>query len=544
MGVADETVVDVFRATATRLPEAAALVYFDRSITHRELDRASDAFAAGLQALGFDAGDRVALYMQNLPQFVIGLLGTWKAGGVGVPINPMDRSGEVKEQLNDSGAVALLAGELHWKDVGREAVRGTAVRIAITTDELDRLDGRPPTLASTPRHRPNDTDDFSDLLRRFAARDPTRMPTGSDTPALLTYTLGTSRPATGAIHTHGNLVFGSSVYQRWGALSERDVALGMSPLFHITGLVAHMCLTLLTGMPLVLFGRFEARTALQLIERHRVTFVIGATTAYAAMSESPRLADTDLSSLTKLLIGGAALPAATLATLGKSFGRYIHNAYGPMETTSPSHMVPFEARAPVDAESGALSVGLPVPAIDVRLARSNGDDAAVGEAGEIQIRGPQAISGRWRRADESERALPDGWLHTGDIGKIDNDGWFYVICRKKDQTSASGFKIWPREVEEVLSSHQAVAEAAVMGLPDAHCAETVKAFVVLERGRNLSADELIAFCRTRLAVSQIPHQLEFVHILPKTMTGKFLRPQLRDWGRAPGMLLTIRPEKQ
>ena len=261
--------------------------------------------------------------------------------------------------------------------------------------------------------------------------------------------------------------------------------------------------------------RFDAARALELIERHRVTFTTGAITVFIALMDAPEAGERDTSSLRTIVSGGAPIAPATVEAFEERFGTYIHNIYGLTETTSPSHCVPMGTRAPVDPTSGALSVGVPIYGTVVRVVGEDGRDLPAGEVGEIVTSGPQVVPGYWGRPEESERAIPGGALHTGDVGFMDADGWFYVVDRKKDQINAAGYKVWPREVEDVLYGHPAVREAAVVGVPDAYRGETVKAFVSLRPGARVDADELIAFCRERMAAYKYPRVVELVDELPE-----------------------------
>jgi long-chain acyl-CoA synthetase len=234
-----------------------------------------------------------------------------------------------------------------------------------------------------------------------------------------------------------------------------------------------------------------------------------------------------LASLTKIYSGGAPIPPSTVKAFQSAFGHYIHNIYGLTETTSPSHAVPFGAEAPVDEASGALSVGVPVYNTVVRIVSDAGQDLPAGEIGELVTTGPQVVAGYWNKPDESAAALSGGSLHTGDVGYMDERGWFYIVDRKKDQINAGGYKVWPREVEDVLYEHEAVREAAVVGVPDPYRGETVKAFVSLRPGASLTEEELIAFAKERMAAYKYPRQIEFLDEIPKTVTGKLLRRELR-----------------
>jgi len=331
------------------------------------------------------------------------------------------------------------------------------------------------------------------------------------------------------MNTHRNVVFTSQTYRDWCHLHpDDDVVLGIAPLFHVTGLIAHIGVSMLTPAPLILSYRFDPAETLRLIEKHRATFTIGAITAFISLMEHPDSATRDLSSLKKIWSGGAPIPPAVTEAFETRFGAYIHGCYGLTETTSPSHVVPFTQRAPVDKTSGAVAVGVPVWNTIVRVLDDDGNELPTGEAGELATSGPQVVAGYWNNPAETEHAIPGGELRTGDIGFMDEQGWFYVVDRKKDQINASGYKVWPREVEDVLYEHPAVREAAVVGVPDPYRGETVKAFVSLRAGQSTDEATLIAFCKQRMAAYKYPRQVEILDELPKTDSGKILRRELRS----------------
>jgi long-chain acyl-CoA synthetase len=524
-----DSALAMFRATAARLPDGAAVHYFDRGLTYREVDELSDALGAALHERGVAAGDRVALYLQNVPQFLIAALAVWKAGAIAVSVNPMLKHREVDTLLNDSGSVALITHESLWRDVARDVVGGTAVRIVVTTSELDFLgDEVPALLGDSARERDEATLDLAELARAHAGQSPPAAPPGLDDVAFLTYTSGTTGPPKGAMNTHRNVVFNAQAYRDWIGLSDRDVVLGVAPLFHITGLIGHLAVGILTGMPIVLSYRFDPEVALELIERHGVTFTVGSITVFIALMNAPGAAERDTKTFRKLVSGGAPIAPSTVESFERQFGAYIHNIYGLTETTSPSHCVPIGTRAPVDPTSGALSVGVPIYGTVVRVVDEQDQDVAAGEVGEFVTSGPQVVPGYWEKPEETESAIPAGRLHTGDVGFMDEQGWFYVVDRKKDQINAAGYKVWPREVEDVLYGHPAVREAAVVGVPDEYRGETVKAFVSLKPGESADEPTLIAFCKERMAAYKYPRQVEFVDELPKTASGKILRRELRD----------------
>jgi long-chain acyl-CoA synthetase len=264
-----------------------------------------------------------------------------------------------------------------------------------------------------------------------------------------------------------------------------------------------------------------------------VTFTVGSITVFIALMNAPNANSAALATLTKIYSGGAPIPPSTVTAFSDTFGQYIHNCYGLTETTSPSHAVPLGGQAPVDQASGALSVGVPVYNTIVRIVGEDGHDLPAGEIGELVTSGPQVVPGYWNKPEETAKALPGGALHTGDVGYMDRDGWFYLVDRKKDQINVSGYKVWPREVEDVLYEHTAVREAAVVGVPDPYRGETVKAYVSLKAGRTVTPAELAAHCKERLAAYKYPREVEILDELPKTVTGKLLRRELRTRTQGP-----------
>jgi long-chain acyl-CoA synthetase len=525
--------LEMFGASVERAPDRPLVHYFGHSLTMTEVDRMTDALAAGLCDLGVGPGDRVAVYLQNVPQFVLAEIATWKAGAIMVSVNPMLKEKELSLLLTDSGASALVCLESLYAQVAAKVVPETSVRAVITTSELDLAgDVSPPLLAGVERQRHDRTHDLLELSRRHRGERPDPVDLAADDVAVLTYTSGTTGPPKGAMNTHGNVVFNSQAYRDWMYLNEDDVVLAVAPLFHVTGLIGHVGVAMLVPAPMVLAYRFDAPTILEAVERHRATFTVGSITVFIALMNEPSAAGRDLTSLRKLYSGGAPIAPPTVEAFEKQFGAYIHNIYGLTETTSPSHAVPFQRRAPVDPNSGALSVGVPIFNTVVTVVDEQGNQLPAGEVGEFVTNGPQVVPGYWENPEESEHAIPGGELHTGDVGFMDEDGWFYVVDRKKDMINVSGFKVWPRDVEDVLYSHPAVREAAVVGVDDPYRGETVKAFVSLKPGQTATDEELRSFCKERMAAYKYPRHIEIIDELPKTVTGKILRRELRERGPA------------
>ncbi len=517
----------LFRAGVDRDPDGVAVSYFGGEITRRELDAQTDALASAFLAHGVARGDRVAAYLQNVPQFVITMLATWKAGGTMVSINPMSRQRELGKLLTDSGSVVLVCLDDLYEDVAREVVGDTDVRLVITTSALERR-GRDDTrlFAGMTKRRHDGTSDLAELVQEYAGQAPPPVGFRADDVALLTYTSGTTGAAKGAMNTHGNVAFTAQVIRDWCGLAPGDVVLGVAPLFHITGLIAGIAVSFLVPAELVLGYRFDIAVLLDAIRERRPTFTVAAITVFIAIANTSGVNREDLASLRSTYSGGAPVTPAWTQRFREQFGIRLHSMYGLTETTSPSHAVPYGATAPVDPASGALSVGVPVPSTIARIVGDDRQPLAPGELGEIVITGPQVVPGYWNKPDESRHAIPDGHLHTGDVGFMDVQGWFYVVDRKKDLINASGYKVWPREVEDVLCEHEAVSEAAVVGVPDEYRGETVKAFVTLRPGASVEESELIAHCKSRMSAYKYPRSIEFRDELPKTATGKILRRDL------------------
>ncbi|MBO0821371.1 MAG: AMP-binding protein [Nocardiopsaceae bacterium] len=533
------------------------LHYLGVPVTAADVDGDSGALAAALAARGLGRGDRIALYLQNMPQFVIGLLAAWKLGAVAVPVNPMLKERELRHVLRDSGARALIGLADLWNEVASAVVGDTDVEIALTTSPLDYLDAAgpagspgpagpsgaaagevPPVLARPVLARPvlagvsrvptPGAADLRELVTAARGARPRPVTLGPGDVATLTYTSGTTGEPKGAMNTHGNIAFTACVYREWIGLTSSDTVLAGAPLFHITGLIGHAAVAMLTPMPMVLGHRFEPATMLRLAERHRCTYTVMAITAFTALMNDPSLASTDLSALTRVYSGGAPIAPSIVERFEAEAGPYIHNIYGLTETTSPCFAVPFGRRAPVDPASGALSIGVPVFNAHARIVDDSGAELPPGQTGEIAVRGPMVVPGYWNRPDATATTMPGGELRTGDVGFMDPDGWFYLVDRKKDMIIASGYKVWPREVEDTLLRHPCVREAAVVGVPDSYRGETVRAYVSLRPDEAVSPGELIEFCRAELAAYKYPRSVEILPELPKTPTGKLLRRQLRD----------------
>ncbi|MEV6129486.1 AMP-binding protein [Streptomyces violaceusniger] len=516
-----------FRDAVRTAPGHPALAYFDGRLTYREVDELSDGIAGHLAARGFGPGDRMAIMLQNTPHFVIALLAAWKAGGTVVPVNPMYKGAELAHILGDAEVSALVCSRHAWEDYIRRTAAASPVRIAFTADarELQTRDDER-VLREEPLPVPEDTEDLL-TAARAGARPPSVPAPRAEDIALISYTSGTSGTPKGATNTHGNISYNADRQHLLHELPEGSTLFALAPLFHITGMVCQLCACMSGAGTLALAYRFETGVVLDAFAEHRPVYTVGPSTAFMALMAHPQAGREHFSSFRIISSGGAPLPPALVERFQSALGPYLHNGYGLTECTAPCASVPPGVRAPVDPVSGTLAVGVPGADTVVRIVDDAGQDVPFGEQGEIVVRGPMVVPGYWRRPEATATALPDGELRTGDIGFMDEGGWLYVVDRKKDMINASGFKVWPREVEDVLYTHPAVREAAVVGKPDAYRGETVKAYVSLRPEAEATPDELSAYCAERLAAYKYPREVEILPELPKTTSGKILRRELR-----------------
>ena len=487
-----QTLSDLLAAAVAADSDAAAILHGDERLSFADLDRRSRAFAVQLQRADIEPGARMLLCLQNVPAFVVALLGAARAGVVTVPVNPMYRGAELARLAADCTPAAIVC-EADHAEAPAGIVRFTA----------DACGGRAAGEDDPAwRDRPGD-------------------------PLMLVYTSGTTGKPKGAVIDHANLLAGAEFYRAAALLQPGDPILAAAPLFHVTGLSGHIGAALAARAPLVLCGRFQAGPVLAAIERHRPVFTVAAITALAALIDSPEFSTERVRSLRTIFSGGAPVAPAMRERVRQATGVTLRNVYGLTETVAPVVAVPAEAVAPVDPGSGALSIGQPVPGTTIRIIDEDGRDLPSGEPGEISVSGPSVVAGYWQAEDATAEAMRVDGFRTGDVGVRDVDGWLYLVDRKKDMIVASGFKVWPREVEDTLLAFPAIREAAVVGVADAYRGETVKAVVSLRDGAELDRTALEAFCRGRLAAYKVPRIVEVTDELPKTATGKILRRDLR-----------------
>jgi len=517
------TALDLFRGAPRAAP---ALYYFDRVLSYAEVDGLSDRLAGWLAAHGVGRGERVAVILQNTPQFVIATVAAWKCGAIVVGLNPMYRRAELTKLFADCAPRAIVCHGDQWQTVVDAAAGRVAPECVLWTSGREfqsRNDERvlPPDAAAPPAQALAQV--FAEPVRPYPAGE-----LRPDDVGLLLYTSGTTGLPKGAMLTHRNLVHNARLSAAHFELGPRSRIFGVAPLFHVTGFELQLLGAFAAGAAQVLTYRFQPAVVLDAFREHRPTFIIGAITAFIALMNHPDATAAHFESFDRLYSGGAPIAPAVVEAFAQRFGRSIRSSYGMTELTAPSHLAPAEGAIPVDPQSGALSIGIPTPGTDVIVVDDGRRPLGPGEHGEVVVRGPTVMAGYWGKPAETSEVLVGGWMHTGDIGFFDADGWFYLVDRKKDMISASGFKVWPREVEDVLYAFPGVREAAVVGAPDAYRGETVIAFVSPEAGAELDAAALAKFCRDRLAAYKCPTRIEILPELPKTASGKITRNVLKE----------------
>jgi len=512
--------------SARRYPDKTALHYYGTSISYAELLRSCEALAGYLQrACGVARGDRVLLYAQNCPQFVIGYYAILRADAVVVPVNPMNKRDELGFYVADSDARVVVSTQDLYGEIEPHLGKGLAHCVLGTYADYLRADTdlKLPEALRAPRAAQ------ADWQQALAAGNaPGTHTAGADDLAALPYTSGTTGHPKGAMLTHANLLATSTGACVWYAGSSEAVVLGVLPMFHLTGMQANMNTPIQLGATSVLMTRWDRDVAAELIQRQRVTSVTGITTMIVDFLAKPDLADYDLSSLVRIGGGGAAMPEALAAKLQERVGLPFLEGYGLTETAAPSHSNP--PHRPKRQCAGIPYFDTDSRVIDPVTLKELGPN----EVGEIITHGPQVFQGYWKQP----RATADAFLEhdgrkffrTGDLGYYDEEGYFFITDRLKRMINASGFKVWPAEVEAMLYAHPDIQEACVIGTRDAHRGETVKAVVVLKpaaRGR-LSPEDISAWARERMAAFKYPRVVEFVDALPKTGTGKVFWRKLQE----------------
>jgi long-chain acyl-CoA synthetase len=498
--------------SARRTPGKPAVILGETKVSYAQLDAQSDRVAASLTAGGLTPGDRVGLQLPNIPQFVIAYFGILKAGGVVVPMNVLLKAPEIEFQLRDSGARTLITFAACLEEAAKAAASADVPSLYVAAATTPLAAGAPfGTLLAGDQPGP-----------QLATRSPVD-------PAVIIYTSGTTGVPKGAVLSHITLYLNADIPGRLFGFGDDDVVVVALPLFHIFGLSSILNTCVLLGGTMSLVPRFEAAAVLEVIQRDRATVFEGVPTMYVALLQAPGLASYDLSSLRVAISGGAPIPAEIIDSFERRFGVTILEGYGLSETASTTT---FNVSA---AERKIYSVGKPIWGVSVQVWDSQGQPLPAGaeHVGEIVVRGPNVMTGYHNNPKATAEAFAGGWFHTGDLGYVDDDGFLFIVDRIKDLIIRGGYNVYPREVEEAIYTHPAVAEAAVVGVPDATMGEEVHAIVAVLAGQSLTEGELIDFVRQRVAAYKYPRSVEFRDSLPKGATGKILKKELRPAGLRP-----------
>ena len=520
---------DMLRKASSHNADGTAIIFGDIAISYAQLDKYTGRFAASLARIGIVKGDRAALYLPNTPQFIISYYGILRLGGVVVACSPLYKERELLHQLNDSEARTIICLASNQQIV-ENVLKDSMIKNVITVDAEDLLTELPSA---------NERDGisveshdglslrFSDLLQTDSSPVDTEIDPSRDL-ALLQYTGGTTGTPKAAMITHRNLVVNAIQFSTWLSFRHDDVHISALPLFHIYGMTTSMNAPIYSASTMVLVHRFEPTRLLETIGRYKPTVFCGVPTMYMALVNHPGIEKHNLRSIRLCISGAAPLPAEVQRKFEQITGGRLAEGYGLTEASPVTHVNPLD-----DPKNNRMgSIGIPIFDTEAKIVdlETGEKDLISEEAGELVIRGPQVMLGYWKNPEETCSSLKCGWLHTGDIAKMDADGYFHIVDRKKDMINVSGLKIYPREIEEVLYEHPRVREACVVGVPDPYRGERVKGYVVLEPGaqEKTVSDELISFCKQRIADYKVPSELEFILQMPKTSAGKIDRRAFRE----------------
>ncbi len=522
--------------TAEAFPDSTAILCLNAKLTYRQLEDEVARMATALAALGVTKGTRVAIQMPNLPQLVIGYHAVLRLGGVVVMTNPIYTAYEIEHQWTDAGVDVALVMDFIYEQKLADIRQRLPVQhyVLASIPEYLRFPMRqlapftlkrrnPPAIASV--QPSEEVHLFRDLVRATEPAVP-EVEVGMEDLAVLQYTGGTTGLSKGAMLTHGNLAYNTQQVAAWFQDCElgKEVILAALPLFHVFGMTNAMNWPIWSGAAMVLQTDPRAIDVMvRNIARHKVTLLPAVPAMFNAINNFPGIDKVDVSSVKACFSGSAPLPKDVLDRFEQLTGGRILEGFGMSETSPVTHVTPMKGARKIG------SVGVPVPDTDVRIVdpEDGCTELPVGTEGELVIRGPQVMRGYWKQPEESAKALRDGWLHTGDLAVMDEDGYFRIVGRTKDMINCSGFKVYPDEVDQVLMAHPAVLETATIGVPDDVRGETVKSFIVLRANANATVDELRAYCGEKLARYKVPREIEFLDELPKSAVLKILRRELR-----------------
>ena len=516
---------EILRNTAKKYPEKIALAYFKKEMTYAELDLLSNQFASSLAAMNIQKGDRVAIFLPNTPQFVIAYFGILKASAIVTTINPLHKEREVNYQLTDSAAETIVTldsllptVEKVWHETKLRRAIVTSTKEFTTADAVQTNEFEP---------KPN-TCSFQKLLYQTTPEPPKADINPEEDVAALQYTGGTTGIAKGAMLTHMNLLSNALMFASWikGAVA-KETFLTVLPLSHIYGMTTSMNVPITLAAKMVLLPSFEPKSVLEHIHKHRVTIFCGVPTMYSVLLANPELDKFNLTSVRVCISGASVLPRSVQEKFMKISGGLLAEGYGLTEASPVTHCNPVGGK-PEKVKVG--SIGLPLPDTDSKIVDSETGKRtlAPGEIGELAVKGPQIMKGYWKKPEETAAVLHDGWLYTGDIGMMTNEGYFYLTDRKKDLIKYKGYSVYPSEIEDVLYEHPAVKLCVVVGKPEPIIGEIPKAFIVLKQSAKATAEEMKSFVNERVAPYKAIREVEFRQALPLSPVGKVLKRALQE----------------
>ncbi len=514
--------------TAAKHPAGPCTNFFGRRLTYQQIKGLSDRFAASIRSLGIRRGDRVVLLLPNSPQFVVAYYGLLKAGAVIVPLNPLSAERELEFYLTDSGAEAAITIPLFLNKVA--SLRGKTPLKHIVYSRLADFLPFPLNLVQGFREQRLMRGlhgaalvDFKELLKQALRPDWYPEPVQPDEMAVLIYSGGTTGVAKGIMLSHFNFVANAHQIIAWGHLTDEQGILAVLPLFHGFGMSVTMNAAVLAGGEIILVPRFNAKQVAKTIQKYKPCFFIGVPTMFVQLSNLPDIHRYDFSSLQGIFVGAAPLTKAIKDDFEKKTGGRMIEGYGLTEVVTAIMANPYQGMHKVG------SIGIPFSDVDVKIVNlDNGHDLAPGELGEIVLRSPTVMLGYYKNAEETQKTIVDGWLYTGDIGYVDEEGYFYITDRKKELIIIGGFNVFPREIDELIYQHSKVKEGITVGLPDPRKGERIKVYIVLKEGETATPEEFIAYFKERLTPYKVPSEVEFRTELPKSMIGKILRRALKE----------------
>lgn len=514
MKFSEKTMPQLLTETAEKIPDHIAIKFYQKEISYKELDLFSTLFASSLQQTGIHKNDRVAIMLPNCPQYIISYYGILKAGAIVTQINPMLLEKELSYLLNDSGAETIIVYEPLYPRI-QEIAKDTALKNIIVVS------------FETKNQELDQASYFETFIGKGDGKVDSVVIDPAEDIAVLQYTGGTTGLSKGAMLTHRNIAVNALQAQEFfkdEVTFGEESCLTVIPLFHVFAMTSAMNLSVLNGSKNILLPRFDLEEVLETIKREQPTTFPGVPTMYIAITNHPKAKEYGIDSINVCNSGSAPMPLETMKEFENKTGAKILEGYGLSEASPVTHCnPPFAERKP-----GSIGIGFPSTEYKIVDLATGEEEVPTGEIGELIIRGPQVMKGYWNMPEETASTLKNGWLFTGDIAKMDESGYVYIVDRKKDLIISSGYNVYPRDIEEVLYEHPAIQEAVAIGIADPYRGESVKAIIVKKQGADINEEQLIIWAKDKMAAYKVPRAIEFRNELPKTNVGKILRRALRE----------------